>query len=195
MNRDQIDVTIKEIITLYQQYGKEDYIGESVSQIEHMCQCAQLAEEEGYEHDIILAAFFHDIGHLCMHVSEIDSMQDLGAVDHEEVGYQYLLDKGFSPKIADLVKSHVQAKRYLTYTDHTYYSSLSEASKQTLALQGGPMTGTEAIEFEKDPLFDIYIKLRKWDDQAKRSNIPLPVLEKYEQLMKAHLIQQFNLQS
>ena len=51
-----------EILTLYKMYGNQDYIGEPVSQIEHMCQCAQLAESENYDHEVILAAFFHDIG-------------------------------------------------------------------------------------------------------------------------------------
>jgi len=36
------------IISLYEQFGKEDYIGENVSQIEHMCQSAQLAIDQGY---------------------------------------------------------------------------------------------------------------------------------------------------
>jgi predicted HD phosphohydrolase len=35
-----------EILTLYKMYGDQDYIGEPVSQIEHMCQCAQLAKNE-----------------------------------------------------------------------------------------------------------------------------------------------------
>ncbi|MBL0884585.1 MAG: HDIG domain-containing protein [Chitinophagaceae bacterium] len=193
MNHDQIKDSIKEIITLYQQYGKENYIGESVSQIEHMCQCAQLAEKQGFDDDIILAAFFHDIGHLCEHITDVYFMQDFGVIDHEEVGYQYLLKKGFSQKIAYLVKSHVQAKRYLTYKDSLYYSSLSPASKQTLEYQGGPMSLEEATLFETDPLFDIYIQLRKWDDQAKQIDIPLPTLDKYEQLMENHLLKQFNL--
>ncbi len=193
MNRDQIRDSIKEIITLYQQYGKEDYIGEAVSQIEHMCQCAQLAEKEGFDDDIVLAAFFHDIGHLCEHITDVQFMQDFGVIDHEEVGYQYLLKKGFSQKIADLVKSHVQAKRYLTFKDSLYYASLSAASKQTLEYQGGPMSLEEATLFETDPLFDIYIQLRKWDDQAKQTDIPLPALDKYEQMMENHLRKQFNL--
>ena len=35
---------VDEIMRLYIKYGSEDYIGEPVSQIEHMCQCAQLAQ-------------------------------------------------------------------------------------------------------------------------------------------------------
>jgi predicted HD phosphohydrolase len=52
---------VDEVFALYEQYGNADYIGEPVSQIEHMCEAAQLAEAEGYDHEVILAAFFHDM--------------------------------------------------------------------------------------------------------------------------------------
>mgnify|MGYP003449482420 CR=1 FL=1 len=63
-----IEESVNEIFGLYQKYGDEDYIGEPVSQVEHMCQAAQLAEAEGYPEEVVLAAFFHDIGHLCEHM-------------------------------------------------------------------------------------------------------------------------------
>ena len=56
---------VNEIFALYEKHGDEDYIGEPVSQLEHMSQAAALAEEEGYDDEVVLAAFFHDIGHLC----------------------------------------------------------------------------------------------------------------------------------
>ena len=52
---------INEVFSLYESYGNADYIGEPVSQIEHMSQAAQMAEEEGYGNEVILAAFFHDL--------------------------------------------------------------------------------------------------------------------------------------
>ena len=71
MKQQEVEQTVDEIFELYQKYGDEDYIGEPVSQLEHMCQCAQLAEQEGYDEDVILAAFFHDIGHLCEHIMPV----------------------------------------------------------------------------------------------------------------------------
>ena len=50
---------INEIFSLYESFGNADYIGEPVSQIEHMSQAAQMAEKEGYGKEVILAAFFH----------------------------------------------------------------------------------------------------------------------------------------
>lgn len=179
--------TADEVITLYQRFGDEDYIGEPVSQIEHMCQCAQLAEAGGYDREVILAAFFHDIGHLLEHVMPAKQMDGYGVIDHEKMGAEYLRQKGFSEKIARLVAAHVPAKRYLTYKFPAYFNQLSEASKRTLEFQGGVMTDEEAASFEADELHPLYIQLRKWDEQAKLENIPLPPLEHYRKMIIRHL--------
>lgn len=185
-----IHLVVNEVISLYEQFGGEDYIGEPVSQIEHMCQCAQLAENEGYDNEVILAAFFHDIGHLCEHITEVKLMDGYGVVDHEKLGADYLRQKGFSEKIAALVASHVNAKRYLTCRFPDYYEQLSSASKETLVFQGGVMTEEEAKSFEADPLADLYIRLRRWDEQAKEERVPLPSLDHYRGLMQQHLTEQ-----
>ncbi len=177
-----------EVLTLYQRFGDEDYIGEPVSQIEHMCQCAQLAEAGGFDGEVILAAFFHDIGHLLEHVMPAGQMDGFGVMDHEKLGAEYLLQKGFSDKVAKLVASHVQAKRYLTFKHPHYYSQLSEASKRTLEFQGGVMSEVEAVYFESDELHPLYIQLRKWDEAAKLEQVPLPPLNHYREMMIAHLI-------
>lgn len=179
-----------EILALYKKYGGQDYIGEPVSQIEHMCQCAQLAEKEKHDDEVILAAFFHDIGHLCEHIMEVEYMDDFGIVDHEKIGADYLKSKGFSEKITKLVASHVEAKRYLTFKNPAYYEQLSDASKSTLNFQGGRMNEKEAKEFEKDEWFPLYITMREWDEKAKALFVPLPPLEHYRLMMIQHLTQQ-----
>src|SRR5215475_2241942 len=99
MNADQARIVVNEIFSLYENYGAADYIGEPVSQIEHMCQAAQLAEEEGYDDEVILAAFFHDIGHLLEHLMPVKNMEGFGVADHELLAGEYLRNKGFSEKI------------------------------------------------------------------------------------------------
>lgn len=178
---------VDEIMGLYNNYGNEDYIGEPVSQIEHMCQCAQLAEKENYDDEVILAAFFHDIGHLCEHIMDVKYMDGYGIVDHEKIGAHYLDTKGFSKRITKLIESHVAAKRYLTYKNPVYYEKLSDASKNTLNFQGGRMNEEEAKAFERDEWFTLYITLRGWDEQAKDENVPLPDLQKYRKMMIQHL--------
>jgi 2-amino-1-hydroxyethylphosphonate dioxygenase (glycine-forming) len=186
---------VNEIMFLYERHGSEDYIGEPVSQIEHMCQCAQLAEAAGADDEVILAAFLHDIGHLyeaAFPDKKVLRMDDAGIFNHENLGATYLLNKGFSEKIAKMVQGHVAAKRYLTCRFPEYYDRLSDASKKTLEFQGGRMTQEEALDFEDDDLFEQYVLLRKWDDQAKQTQLPLPDLLHYKEMMIEHLSQQNN---
>jgi 2-amino-1-hydroxyethylphosphonate dioxygenase (glycine-forming) len=180
-----------EIMFLYENHGNQDYIGEPVSQIEHMCQCAELAEAQGAKDDEILAAFFHDIGHLyefAFPEAGVKHMDNLGMVDHEKLGAAYLQEKGFSKKIVLMVQHHVEAKRYLTYHFPDYYLQLSDASKKTLEQQGGVMTLTEAMVFEASMYFNECITLRKWDDSAKQINKPLPNLSNYKDMIIEHLV-------
>jgi 2-amino-1-hydroxyethylphosphonate dioxygenase (glycine-forming) len=166
---------IDEVFGLYEQHGTADYIGEAVSQIEHMSQAAQQAVAEGFDDEVVLAAFFHDIGHLCDQCAE--SMGGYGVVSHERLGADYLRRAGFSERLARLVEYHVQAKRYLTFSQPDYYAQLSEASRRTLAYQGGVMSAVEARAFEQDPLCAVSVRLRYWDEQAKQANVPLLDLE------------------
>lgn len=170
------------VFELYDKYGQEDYIGEPVSQIEHMCQSAQIAEKEGYDEEVILAAFFHDIGHLCVNLGSFESMGGYGIQSHEKIGGDFLRDLGFPERIAKLVENHVQAKRYLTYRYPEYYDKLSEASRKTLEFQGGKMNESEAVAFETDPLFEVSLKMRTWDEMAKEENVTLPDLAAYRSI-------------
>jgi 2-amino-1-hydroxyethylphosphonate dioxygenase (glycine-forming) len=168
-----IDEVIDEVFGLYELHGSADYIGEPVSQLEHMSQSAELAIREGFDDEVILAAFFHDIGHICVMQNEANSMGGFGVKSHEKVGADYLREKGFPEKVARLVESHVQAKRYLTYKYPDYYASLSDASKQTLEYQGGKMSAVEAGAFEASDIFDTSILMRKWDELAKETSVPI----------------------
>ncbi|MBP1126667.1 MULTISPECIES: phosphonate degradation HD-domain oxygenase [Pseudomonas] len=168
MDREQ---AIAEVFGLYEQHGTADYIGEPVSQLEHMSQAAQLAMAEGFDDEVVLAAFFHDIGHLCGQGGE--NMGGYGVLSHERLGADYLRRAGFSERLARLVEYHVQAKRYLTFSQPGYYARLSEASRRTLAYQGGVMSAEEALAFEQDPLCAFSLRLRHWDEQAKAVQVPV----------------------
>ena len=96
MTQKQISEIADEIIQLYQCYGADDYVGEPVSQLEHMSQSALLAQGEGYEEEVILAAFLHDIGHICSPQRRAsESMAGYGVIRHEKVGADYLRSKRF----------------------------------------------------------------------------------------------------
>jgi len=187
MNSEQARTIADEIYGLYKSYGGEEYAGEKVTQLERMVQAAQLAEEEGYDEEVILAAFLHDVGHISEAANGDNEMDGYGIKDHEAIGAEFLREKGFSKKVARLVESHVEAKRYLTVREPGYYDQLSDASRRTLEYQGGPMTEEEAAAFEQYPLFGLIVKMRKWDEQAKIEHKPLPDLERYRDMMYRHL--------
>lgn len=186
-----IEKKVNEIFSLYDKYGNEAY-GEGVTQLMHMVQAGNLALKEGYDDEMTLAAFFHDIGHF---LEDGVEMGIYGKHDHDKLGYEYLLKNGFSKRLALLVASHVPVKRYLTLKDDNYYAGLSDASKITLEFQGGPMTLEEAAQFEKDPLLDQYIKIRLWDDLAKETNLPVDPadVKKFRQMTIDYLIRQNNI--
>jgi phosphonate degradation associated HDIG domain protein len=171
--KNKVNEIIDEVFDLYELHGGEDYIGEPVSQLEHMSQSAQLAIEQGSDDEIVLAAFFHDIGHICVAQNTSNSMDGYGIKRHEKVGADYIRSKGFPERIAKLVEGHVQAKRYLTYKHEEYYNSLSEASKKTLEFQGGRMSKSESDSFESYTLFETSILMRKWDELAKETDFPI----------------------
>lgn len=176
--------TAASIIELYRKKGNHEY-GEKVTMIQHMVQSARLAAAEGYEEEVVLAAFLHDIGHF---FDDQAQMGGYGTEHHDKIGAEYLRDNGFSEKLVALVEGHVTAKRYLTFAQPQYYNQLSEASKATLAYQGGLMTEQEAKAFEATPYFELCIKMRYWDDGGKtQESIGKDILVFYEAMIIRHL--------
>ena len=176
------------VFNLYRRAGEVDYIGEPVSQLEHMQQAAYLAQQAGADEALILGAFFHDIGHLCA-PSDAPQMERLGVVDHEGIGADYLRQHGLGGELADLVLLHVEAKRYLCQARPEYAQQLSSASKGTLEFQGGPMTKVEADAFKQHPLFRKILQLRAWDEAAKVPGAPgldLPSLQAMAERYRSH---------
>ncbi|KIY40262.1 phosphohydrolase [Pseudomonas sp. 10-1B] len=169
---------IDSTFALYERHGSDDYIGEAITQLEHMSQAAQLAMAEGFDDEVVLAAFFHDIGHLC---GGDASMGGYGVVSHERIGAEYLRRCGFGERMVRLVQYHVEAKRYLTLRQPGYYQRLSEASRRTLGYQGGMMNEAEADAFERDPLFEVSLRMREWDEKAKEVGVPLIDLDGLKQ--------------
>jgi phosphonate degradation associated HDIG domain protein len=181
--------SLDEIRRLFESQGDEQYYGEDVSQLEHAAQGADLARKGGYDKEVQVAAFLHDIGHLMPAQQEEELMAIYGRKDHEEVAADWLRDQGFPEKVCVLVANHVNAKRYLTYKNPKYFAGLSEASRKTLEFQGGPMQAEEAAQFEQNPYFELIIQMRRWDEAAKVTGLAKPDLEKYLSLCEEVLVQ------
>ncbi|GAB3511723.1 HD domain-containing protein [Spirosoma knui] len=182
-----IEQTISGIAMLFEAGGNDAYYGEPVTQLEHALQCGGLAERAGADEETIIAAFLHDIGHLLPPELAGGYMDGYGTVDHERLGADYLRERGFSEKVAQLIEHHVNAKRYLVAKNPEYFARLSEASVKTLEFQGGPMAPDEIVAFEKNPYFRQILQVRGWDEQAKETGMVLPDPSHYLEKCYSHL--------
>lgn len=184
-----IEQNIESIISLYEKHGSSDYIGEHMSQTEHMIRTAMLAEQDNKNITLILACFLHDIGHLLEFENEnnLETMDIYGIKDHEKLGATFLRNNNIKYPIPELVENHVKVKKYLVYKNSDYFNNLSEASKKTLNYQGGKMTIEEATEFENDPLFKDSLILRHYDDNSKKVTIKLKSLDYYKEMLHNYL--------
>jgi gamma-butyrobetaine dioxygenase len=88
------------------------------------------------------------------------------------------------------VRLHVAAKRYLCAVEPEYAAGLSEASRRSLDLQGGPMSAEEVRLFEQEPWFRSAVAVRRWDDAAKVPGLVVPGLEHYRPCLEAVLLEQ-----
>ena len=87
---------LDEVFDLYLKHGNKNYIGEAVSQIEHAQQAAFSAEKDQCCKEFIVGAFLHDIGHLLEFDNpQLQTMDNLGVMNHEKVGADYLRTRGF----------------------------------------------------------------------------------------------------
>ncbi|MCB1019544.1 MAG: HD domain-containing protein [Acidobacteria bacterium] len=166
---------VNEILELFRRRGGSEYGGENVTQLEHALQCAALAQAEQAEDTLVAAALLHDVGHLLHDLD--DDAPDRGVDDlHENLGAAWLKNRA-PAAVSEPVRLHVDAKRYLCASEPAYYDTLSEPSRVSLRLQGGPMTAEQRAEFERNPFWRDGLRLRRWDDEAKVVDAVTPSLE------------------
>ena len=191
-----LESNLDKLFDYFVNYGAKDYIGEPVTQTEHMFQAAMSAENNNEDIEVVLGALFHDLGHLVQLAlndenSSVDTKANMGKYgvkNHEKIGAGILRDMGFKYPIPELAENHVKVKKYRTYKDKDYYNKLSDASKKTLEYQGGPMTAEEALEFESDPLFIKSLRIRDYDDAAKIPNLPIKSIDYYKNMTREYLL-------
>ena len=175
---------IDQIISNYSN-NKSLYIGEKVTMSEHMIQTAMLAEKTNCSSNLVCSSLLHDYGHFIL-----ENPDNLIAKDedgkHEDVGCTFL-EKYFIKDVLGPIKYHVKAKRYLA-REEKYYKLLSEASKISLKLQGGVMSNEEAENFERSKFFKNSIKLRKFDEIAKKPGLKVKSINEYKNLLASKLI-------
>jgi predicted HD phosphohydrolase len=181
------------------------YLGEDVSQLEHALQAAAAARDTGATDALVLAALFHDVGHLVgAHAPSsaarllaarlpasppAAAMGDYGAAAHESAGADVLRAWGCGDDVTRPVRAHVDAKRYLCWRVPGYHEQLSAASRITLAHQGGAMDAAEASRFAKRDDLRAVLCVRVWDERAKVRGARVPPLDTYRDLLVSHLLE------
>lgn len=176
---------IDTILRLFAERGSGLYFGEAVTETEHALQSAHLAEAAGADAALVAAALLHDIGHLLHGLGEDVAARGTDA-RHEDGGAAWVA-RHFGPAVADPVRLHVAAKRYLCATQPDYLVGLSPASRRSLELQGGPFTSDEQRAFEREPHWERAVALRRWDDAAKVPGLAVPGLDHYRPCLEAAL--------
>ncbi len=137
-----------------------------LGELEHGLQCAAVLRGWAPA-DVALqvAGLIHDIG------AALGQVRDHGAVGADAVR------PVLGARVADLVRLHVDAKRFMVTRDPAYRAGLSPVSLASLRAQGGDMSGGEVAEFAANPVHLDAIRLREADDLAKVPGKPTPGLE------------------
>ncbi|HEY5439595.1 MAG TPA: HD domain-containing protein [Acidimicrobiales bacterium] len=175
--------SVDELFALYEARGHEHY-GESITQIEHALQTAALASRARASDTLIVAALFHDVGHLVVDVQASPSF-DLGSDDddHEAVGAR-VLSPIVGAGVAQPVALHVTAKRWRCTREPQYFAALSAASRATLVAQGGALSEEACQRFEAHRGFHDAVALREWDDTGKVPGLDVGTLRQYEEIVR-----------
>ncbi|MFF5210734.1 phosphonate degradation HD-domain oxygenase [Streptosporangium sp. NPDC000396] len=175
------NAVVERLRALFEGPGADDYLGEEVTQAAHMLQAAACAREAGAAPGLVAASLLHDVGHF---TGEITGHDLMGGTDnrHSHVGADWL-GQWFGPEMTEPIRLHVAAKRYLCAVDGSYHDLLSEASRYTLGVQGGPMSPREVAEFEAEPYAQDAVRLRRWDDEAKDPGREVPPFTDYAALL------------
>ncbi|MEY9944132.1 phosphonate degradation HD-domain oxygenase [Kitasatospora sp. GAS1066B] len=178
---DRRAAALDELQTLFEVEGAGEYLGEAVTQAEHMLQAAVLAQRSGAPDHLVAAALLHDIGHFKGVVTGRQLM--LGQDNrHSDTGADWLA-QWFGPEVTEPIRLHVAAKRYLCTVEPAYRAQLSEASEYTLRVQGGPMGAEQAAAFAELPGAADAVALRRWDDQAKVADAATPTFAEFRELL------------
>jgi predicted HD phosphohydrolase len=141
---------------------------------DHMLRSAELAAKRGLGEHAVAAALLHDIGW---------GMRSAAPVPHETASADHL-QAIFGARIAEPVRWHVAAKRYLVARRPEYRACLSQASLHTLQQQGGAMDEAGCQHFEALPDHELYVAIRLIDDASKDVATTRSAWEDYVPLLK-----------
>jgi phosphonate degradation associated HDIG domain protein len=175
------------IVKVFTERGSGQYGAENVTQLQHALQTAQLAEEASAPPSLIVAALVHGIGHIFENSFSDSHDLDANLDDGHEHRANTWLKRHFGSKVADPVRLHVLAKRYLCTMGGDYVKALSPTSHKSFLDQGGRMSSAEVKAFEREPELRPALELRRWDDQSKNPDRVTPGLEHFRPFIEEAL--------
>ncbi len=175
--------SVDEVVELYERYGSSPY-DEAVSMTAHSIQTAMGAVHAGATDALVVAALLHDVGHLLL--TRARGNEDFLQSDwyHDRVGAEWLRPR-FGETVAEPVRLHVEAKRYLCHREPCHAAALSPASTASLAVQGGPHTEREALRFEASPHAAAAVAVRRWDDSGKITSRTVPSFAEFVPVLRS----------
>ena len=180
------------LLAAMRESAARSYGGESVTELAHALQCADLGRAAGADEELQLACLLHDVGRYAVDQSLIvdkksrdASPMRQGARGHGDAGAD-LIAPWVPERVAWCIRMHAEAKRYLCAIEPAYHDGLSAGSKRTLVIQGGVMPREDAERFAAHPWTHEAVALRRWDDQAKVVGKPTSTLEDWELLLRRY---------
>ena len=176
-------LSISDICVLFANKGGRAYDGEPVTQLEHALQSAAMAESEGAPPALVAAALLHDLGHLLNDQGETPTLR--GVDDRHQYAAIPFLRGLFGDDVLEPIRLHVDAKRYLCAMRPGYFEALSADSQRALGLQGGVYSAEEASRFRAQPYAEEAVRVRLWDDSAKRAGVATPTLAHFVAALEA----------
>lgn len=166
--------TVDQVIAALTEMGSITMMEQGMVELDHALQCAaelKLVRPDDFE--LQVAGLVHDICHGRCHIR-----------DHGEAGSEAVSDV-FGRRVAELVRLHIDAKRYLVEVDQTYRAKLSPVSIETLALQGGGMSSAQIAAFEASPYAEDACLLRLADEAAKVAGREVAGLETWIETLES----------
>ena len=157
---------LRNIFGIYEKFGGVLHHSKPLTYLQHANQTALIAEKESDDSNIILGAFFHEIGDLLKLKKQLEPGNTPETRLPTTSGSDFLRLYHLPYPICDLVEGYPNLERFTASINNTYYAKLSTEMKERINNNGGLMTQEEMIRFINNPLKERFYSLNNWSNLA-----------------------------